>query len=140
MYNSPLFHITSNIDEHSQQLIQQNNTHTRARERTIIPYITVFLPFRLIQHYWRAREEEAVDDEAAAHYTPPIQSHYFSFSNTHTHTGAIISHHHRRWKTEKKSQDARMPGDECCCSGVREFLFFSAGKGGESWFAGYVRA
>jgi hypothetical protein len=28
---------------------------------------------------------------------------------THTPPPTIISHHHR-WKTEKKSQDARMPG------------------------------
>jgi hypothetical protein len=47
------------------------------------------------------KKQALCDGEEGEKHTPPIQSHYFSFSNTHT----IISHHHR-WKTEKKSQDA----------------------------------
>lgn len=116
-YNSPLFHITSNIDKraYTQQPIQQSTNTNIDGEKIrweiliIIPYITVFFSssMYLIQHYWAEQQRKALFEqgEQAHHQFKAITLVFL----THTLPPTIISHHHR-WKTEKKSQDARMPG------------------------------
>lgn len=61
----------------------------------------------LIQHYWAEQQRKALCEqgEQAHHQFKAITLVFL----THTLPPTIISHHHR-WKTEKKSQDARMPG------------------------------
>lgn len=120
-YNSPLFHITSNIDKHTHthnNLIQQN-THTsvvgenRWEILIIIPYITVLFLVRRVSNTTLLEQEETgimrvERGRASTHHQFKAITLVFL---THTLPPIIISHHHR-WKTEKKSQDARMPGGD----------------------------
>jgi hypothetical protein len=57
-------------------------------------------PCILIQHYWERRNKHYGEN------TPPIQSHYFSFSNTHTHTNNITSSSVENWEKITRRADA----------------------------------
>lgn len=106
--NSPLFRITSNdIDKYAPIQLQRrqqpaySTEHSHSRRGTTkiaersssslsltLQFFLLVRAVYLIQHYLAKRKKKlrALCDKEESESSPPIQSHYFSFSNTHTYT------------------------------------------------------
>lgn len=112
-YNSPLFHITSNIDKHpyTQQSIQQHTHTDAAAENSLRDPHHHPLHYRVLfscdSNTTLLNKEQALcEGEKGAHHRFKAITLVFL---THT-PPPMISHHHRRGKLRKNHKTRAMPG------------------------------